>query len=74
MKPDDKLREVKRRHSARLLSQPGVCGVAIERDEKGRDVLTVHLDTDDPLVRAQVPDQLEGYPVKVVKDGPYQKY
>src|SRR5262249_13712201 len=74
MKSDDKLREVKRRHSARLLSQPGVCGVDIERDETGQDVLTVHLDTDDPQVRERLPDQIEGYPVKFVKSGPFRKY
>ena len=74
MKADEKIREVKRRHSRELLSQPGVCGLDIEDDESGRPVLVIHLDSDDPAVRARLPARIEGYPVRLVKSGPFQKY
>jgi hypothetical protein len=74
MKKEDQLREVKRRHAADLLNQPGVCGVNVETDERGQPVLAIHLDTDDPAVRQRLPSQIEGYPVKFVRSGPYQKY
>jgi hypothetical protein len=74
MKPDDKLRDVKRRHAEHLLNQPGVCGVSVEKDENGKETLAIHLDTDDPAVRKALPTQIEGYPVKFVHSGPYQKY
>jgi hypothetical protein len=74
MKPDDKLRDVKRRYAEELLNRPGVCGVSVEGDETGHETLAIHLDTDDPEVRKALPTQIEGYPVKFVRSGPYQKY
>jgi len=66
MRTEEGARAVKRAHSMMLLRQPGVCGVGVERDENGQPVLTIHVDTDDPGVRAQMPTELEGYPVRVV--------
>jgi hypothetical protein len=65
---------VKDRHSWELLSRPGVSGVGVERDDSGQYVLTVHLDTDDPEVRRQVPAQIEGLRTRVVRSGPFRKY
>ena len=74
MTPEEIIREVKRRHSRQLLSQPGVCGLDIETGADGQPLLTIHLDSDDPAVRERLPTQIEGYPVKLVKSGPFQKY
>jgi hypothetical protein len=74
MKPEEDIREVKRRHSRQLLSQPGVCGLDVETDKDGRPLFTIHLDSDDPAVRERLPTQIEGYPVKFVKSGPFTKY
>jgi hypothetical protein len=69
----DEIRALKKRHSPALLRQPGVCGVDIETTPSGEAVLTVHLDTADPAVRDQLPDQLEGHPVRYVHTGPFRK-
>jgi hypothetical protein len=66
-------REVKRRHSPQLLQQPGVCGVGVEKDEAGNYVIAIHLDTDDPQVRARLPQKLEGLAVRLVQSGPFHK-
>ena len=71
MATEEKIRDVKRRHSLHLLKQPGVCGVGVERDEAGDYVLAVHLD--DPGARANLPDEIEGHPVKYVQSGPFRK-
>ncbi len=74
MTPENNIRAVKRRHSRHLLSQPGVCGLDIETGADGRPMFTIHLDSDDPAVRERLPKQIEGYPVKLVESGPFQKY
>jgi len=73
MATEEEVREVKRRHSAELLRQPGVCGVGVEKDEAGNFTIAVHLDSDDPEVRARLPQQIEGYPLKFVLSGPFRK-
>ncbi len=67
------IRELKHRHSARLLSQPGVSGVGVEKDDKGEYVLAVHLDSDDSEGLKLLPDKIEGYSVKYIKSGPFRK-
>jgi hypothetical protein len=69
----EELKLVKRRHSADLLRRPGVCGVDIEVDPRGKAVLTVHLETDDASVRECLPDEIEGHRVKYVRTGPFEK-
>lgn len=64
---------LKKRHSAQLLKRRGVCGVDIDTDDAGETVLTIHLNTADPTVRQQLPDELEGYPIRYVHTGPFTK-
>ena len=71
---EDEIREVKRRHSAELMRQKGVCGVGVEKDETGEFVIALHLDTDDPAVQARLPKVLEGCRVKLIKSGPFRKF
>ena len=68
------IRAVKQRHSARLLSQPGVSGVGIEKDDTGEYVLAVHLDADKPEEGKELPAEIEGVPVKYVRSGPFEKF
>ncbi|HEX7317885.1 MAG TPA: hypothetical protein VF297_28535 [Pyrinomonadaceae bacterium] len=70
----EEVAQVKDRHSDRLLDLPGVVGVGVTEDEGGEYVLTVHVETDEPEVRAQLPDELEGCPVRVVQTGRYRKF
>ena len=74
MASEEEARAVKQRHSPAILHQPGVCGVGVEKDEAGNYVISIHLDTDDPAVRARLPGQIEGYPVKPIFSGPFRKF
>ena len=73
MATQKEIQDLKRRHSARLLTQPGVSGVGVEQGEDGGYVLAVHLDRDDPKIVTQVSDELAGFPVKWVFSGPFHK-
>jgi hypothetical protein len=74
MLSEDEVRAIKRRHSARLLQQPGVCGVGVEKDEAGRFVLAVHVDGGDPAAGEGLPGEIEGVPVRVVRSGPFGRF
>jgi hypothetical protein len=75
MSDEAKLREIKQRHSARLLAMPGVSGVGIEKDTQGKLVLAVHMDAAIPQTTADtIPDQLEGWAVKKVRSGPFRAF
>ena len=65
MLTEQEARDVKRRHSAELLSKPGVSGVGVEKDEDGNFVIAVHLDATTPGSGA-VAENIEGFPVKFV--------
>jgi len=73
MPTEEQARAIKRRHSARLLAQPGVCGVGVEQDGQGGFVLAVHLDASLPEAGAQVPESIEGCPVRRTLSGPFSK-
>ena len=74
MKSEEEVRAIKRRHSARLLQQPGVRGVGVEKDDTGRYVLAIHLDANDPAAGEGLPSEIEGLPVKMVRSGPFRKF
>ena len=69
----DELRAVKRKYSAELLRQPGVCGVDINIEKSGKASLTVHLDAPGAKIREAVPTALDGIPVEYVYTGPIRK-
>jgi hypothetical protein len=73
MKTEQEVREIKRRHSARLLGLPGVCGVGVEKDDNGAFVLALHLDSDAPEITAKLPTEIESCPVKWHRSGPFRK-
>ena len=64
------LQEVKARHEARLMEKPGVVAVGVGRDADGRQAIIVSLDRERPDTRAAMPEQLEGYTVRVQVIGP----
>jgi hypothetical protein len=51
---------------------PGVCGVGIERDDHGDYVLAIHVDANRAEAVASLPPTLEGYPLKIVRSGPFK--
>lgn len=64
------IQEVKARHEANLMAKPGVVAVGVGRDADGRPAIIVNLDRERPDVRASVPEELEGYAVRVQVIGP----
>ncbi len=68
---EDEVRAIKQRHSPDLLRRPGVSGVGVEKDESGGFVIALHLDTTDPLVHEQLPKEIEGVPVRLIRSGPF---
>lgn len=74
MKSEQEVRQIKQRHSARLLALPGVCGVGVEKDDTGAFVLALHLVNNDPAITAQLPTQIEDCPVKWIASGPFRKF
>jgi hypothetical protein len=74
MATEKEIRDLKQRHSLRLLNQPGVCGVGVEKDETGGYVLAIHLNTDDPQILSQLPKEIEGHPLKFLRSGPFRKF
>jgi hypothetical protein len=65
--------EVNDKYGMRLLDLPGVVLVGVEQDAPGEFVLAVHIESDDPEIRKDLPKEIEGCPVKVVYTGPYRK-
>jgi hypothetical protein len=59
------IQDVKARHAHRLVTVPGVVSVGIGRDAQGHEVIVIGLDRPRPETQADLPTQLEGYPVRV---------
>lgn len=57
------IREVKKKHEARLLAMSGVVSVGIGRDEAGNLAIIVGLDRPRPETVVQLPQFLDDYPV-----------
>ena len=71
---EEQARAVKQRHSDRLRQMHGVSGVGIEKNAAGEFVLSVHLDAQDPNAGKEVPQAIEGLPVRLIRSGPFQKF
>ena len=71
MATEEEIRDLKRRHAAFLMARPEVNGVGVERDETGSYVLAVHLASDDPALRAALPVEIEGHPIRYTGSGAY---
>lgn len=73
MASEQKVKEIKSKHSTWLLEQPGVCGVGIEKDSSGEFVLAIHLDASHSNAGATLPDSIEGVAVRRITSGPFLK-
>jgi hypothetical protein len=67
------IRDLKQRHAARLMARPGVNGVGVERADDGGYVLAVHLESDDPALLADLPEEIDGLPVRYAASGAYRR-
>ena len=68
------IREVKERHEGRLLSLPGVVSVGIGKNPDSTAVIIIGLDKPRPDTERQIPQALDGYPVKIEIIGPVKAY
>jgi hypothetical protein len=73
MPSEEEVKQIKRRNSGRLLQEPGVCGIGVEKDKEGNFVLAAHLDATRSDAGATVPDFIEGCPVMRIRSGPFTK-
>ena len=69
----DEAKAVKRKHSANLLQQAGICGVDVQTNHAGQSSICIHVDTNDATVLASIPKELEGIPVNCLRTGPFRK-
>ena len=66
-------KRVKEKHSDRLMARPGVSGFGVEQAPDGSAVLVIHTDPRYRRSLADLPKELEGVPVRIVEDGPFEK-
>ena len=59
------IQDVKAQHETELMAVPGVVSVGIGMDDDGNKVIVVGVESDQPEIRAQVPQTVDGYPVRV---------
>ena len=59
------IQETKARHTDALMARPGVISVGVGLDEKGEECIVVGLDRDDVKIRQALPEELDGYEVRV---------
>lgn len=64
------IQEVKTRHEKRLMAMPGVVSIGIGREPDGKPVIVIGLDGPRPETVKDLPQSLEGYPVRVKITGP----
>jgi hypothetical protein len=64
------IQDVKKKHEARLMSLPGVVSVGIGRDPQGNPAVIVGMDSPRAETQAQIPTQLDGYPLLIQIVGP----
>jgi len=60
----DSINTIKTKHESRLLSTPGVVSVGIGQD-KGQSTIIIGVESQDTLDKMKLPEELNGYPVKV---------
>lgn len=69
----EEAKRIKRKHSATLLKQPGICGLDVQTNAAGEAIICIHVDTKDAEILARIPTNLDGITVKRLHTGPFQK-
>jgi hypothetical protein len=67
--PTRSLTEVLAAHTPELMKLPGVVGTAEARTKDGRPCISVMVARLTPELRAQLPRELEGWPVRIDETG-----
>lgn len=50
-----------------------MAGVGIEKDEAGEYVLAIHLDASAAKNEKELPNEIDGVPVRYIRSGPFRK-
>ncbi len=61
----ESIQQVKTKHESRLMSTPGIVSVGIGQGHNGQSVIVIGVESRDKLDKLTLPEELEGYPVKV---------
>lgn len=64
------IQKVKASNEASLMATPGVVSVGIGRDDSGQETIIVGVEQDSAQIRSAIPQQLDGYAVKIQTMGP----
>lgn len=64
------IHDVKAKYKAQLMAEPGVVSVGIGRDDEGKPVIIVGLDSPRPETMGKLPKELDGYRLRVEVVGP----
>jgi hypothetical protein len=70
--PDKDIMAVVDEHAPRLIQIEGVSGVAVGRLPRGRPCVRIYVVELTDELRAQLPDELEGYPVDIEVSGEFR--
>ncbi len=57
--------EVKAKHESRLMRISGVVSVGIGQDAERKAVIVIGVESDDIRIKSALPEELDGYPVKI---------
>lgn len=68
MKPT--IQKIKASNEASLMATPGVVSVGIGKDATGQEIIIVGVEQDSAQIRSAIPQQLNGYSVKIQPMGP----
>lgn len=71
----EELKGIQERHEDSVMNIPGVVGIGIGLTEDGKDLaFIVYVEKLTPAVEAQVPDRIEGVPVRIIESGIFKAY
>jgi hypothetical protein len=71
----EELKAVQARHEDGVMGIPGVVGIGIGLTEDGKDLaFIVYVEKLTAAVKAQVPDRIEGVPVRMIESGIFKAY
>jgi len=68
----ESINTIRSKHEASLMAKPGVVSVGIGHDNNGQAVIVIGVESQDKLDKLALPDELDGYPVKVQVMGTFR--
>lgn len=68
----ESINTIRTKHEASLMAKPGVVSVGIGHDNNGQAVIVIGVESQDKVDNLALPDELDGYPVKVQVMGTFR--